>query len=203
MPATFPFSWTWNHSVPSWPRATTATAARDRRRAEEHTSELQSRGHLVCRLLLEKKKQVHTHMLITSAAPTRVSPILSYDTVPTELYSLSLHDALPILAGRLAGAAGQQRFCAVHECRRLFHSAGPGITPSHRGPGQRRLQPQGTGGGQCLVLLFSQPPAGTRQRSHRRGKNTGCRPGLAGPRVGFEPAGRGPERLGLVFAAAG
>src|SRR5439155_26888011 len=27
------------------------------RRSEEHTSELQSRGHLVCRLLLEKKKQ--------------------------------------------------------------------------------------------------------------------------------------------------
>src|SRR5690625_4185190 len=28
-----------------------------RRRSEEHTSELQSRGHLVCRLLLEKKKE--------------------------------------------------------------------------------------------------------------------------------------------------
>src|SRR5690625_5931406 len=27
-----------------------------RARSEEHTSELQSRGHLVCRLLLEKKK---------------------------------------------------------------------------------------------------------------------------------------------------
>src|SRR5690625_5527841 len=27
----------------------------DGRRSEEHTSELQSRGHLVCRLLLEKK----------------------------------------------------------------------------------------------------------------------------------------------------
>src|SRR5690625_6550696 len=28
-------------------------------RSEEHTSELQSRGHLVCRLLLEKKKLGH------------------------------------------------------------------------------------------------------------------------------------------------
>src|SRR5690625_6992820 len=28
-------------------------------RSEEHTSELQSRGHLVCRLLLEKKKTYH------------------------------------------------------------------------------------------------------------------------------------------------
>src|SRR5207253_11169309 len=30
--------------------------SRRRARSEEHTSELQSRGHLVCRLLLEKKK---------------------------------------------------------------------------------------------------------------------------------------------------
>src|SRR3989442_10227033 len=29
------------------------------RRSEEHTSELQSRPHLVCRLLLEKKKKRH------------------------------------------------------------------------------------------------------------------------------------------------
>src|SRR2546429_2649430 len=32
------------------------TASRPGRRSEEHTSELQSRLHLVCRLLLEKKK---------------------------------------------------------------------------------------------------------------------------------------------------
>src|SRR5258708_26598010 len=31
--------------------------AKARRRSEEHTSELQSPDHLVCRLLLEKKKQ--------------------------------------------------------------------------------------------------------------------------------------------------
>src|SRR5690625_6568278 len=30
-------------------------------RSEEHTSELQSRGHLVCRLLLEKKKNTMKH----------------------------------------------------------------------------------------------------------------------------------------------
>src|SRR5437660_12730133 len=30
-------------------------------RSEEHTSELQSRGHLVCRLLLEKKKKNSLH----------------------------------------------------------------------------------------------------------------------------------------------
>src|SRR5690625_6819127 len=33
-------------------------------RSEEHTSELQSRGHLVCRLLLEKKKtKKHTRLV--------------------------------------------------------------------------------------------------------------------------------------------
>src|SRR2546422_8346318 len=32
---------------------------RDLSRSEEHTSELQSRLHLVCRLLLEKKKNIH------------------------------------------------------------------------------------------------------------------------------------------------
>src|SRR5207253_6801946 len=31
------------------------------KRSEEHTSELQSRGHLVCRLLLEKKKKIKKH----------------------------------------------------------------------------------------------------------------------------------------------
>src|SRR6266702_7273261 len=40
------------------PRAPCRAAAprRPAVRSEEHTSELQSRGHLVCRLLLEKKK---------------------------------------------------------------------------------------------------------------------------------------------------
>src|SRR5207253_5066068 len=32
-----------------------------KKRSEEHTSELQSRGHLVCRLLLEKKKKKKRH----------------------------------------------------------------------------------------------------------------------------------------------
>src|SRR5437870_8695085 len=37
------------------PPSASPSASR-RTRSEEHTSELQSRGHLVCRLLLEKKK---------------------------------------------------------------------------------------------------------------------------------------------------
>src|SRR3712207_8614493 len=35
-----------------------------RRRSEEHTSELQSRQYLVCRLLLEKKKKHQFHPLL-------------------------------------------------------------------------------------------------------------------------------------------
>src|SRR2546428_9305131 len=34
------------------------------RRSEEHTSELQSRSDLVCRLLLEKKKKTHKNICV-------------------------------------------------------------------------------------------------------------------------------------------
>src|SRR5690606_41979907 len=61
----------WVSQSPSWFRrpvrlrhsqASSASSARSapRRRSEEHTSELQSRENLVCRLLLEKKKKVPT-----------------------------------------------------------------------------------------------------------------------------------------------
>src|SRR5690606_40372144 len=43
------------------PDAHRPSARRRRFRSEEHTSELQSRENLVCRLLLEKKKQLSTN----------------------------------------------------------------------------------------------------------------------------------------------
>src|SRR5207253_6200803 len=43
----------WNHRT-----SDSMYAHHVRHRSEEHTSELQSRGHLVCRLLLEKKKNI-------------------------------------------------------------------------------------------------------------------------------------------------
>src|SRR5437870_10838016 len=47
-------------------------------RSEEHTSELQSRGHLVCRLLLEKKKTTRQPpFLIASRLLSDYSPVLS------------------------------------------------------------------------------------------------------------------------------
>src|SRR5258708_12885662 len=44
--------------------ATSAAWSRSSRRSEEHTSELQSPDHLVCRLLLEKKKTTPKDHLI-------------------------------------------------------------------------------------------------------------------------------------------
>src|SRR5437660_4292961 len=40
-------------------------------RSEEHTSELQSRGHLVCRLLLEKKKRNRKTKIMRTAPDDR------------------------------------------------------------------------------------------------------------------------------------
>src|SRR5476651_2751212 len=48
------------------------------RRSEEHTSELQSRQYLVCRLLLEKKKKIYINTLTkktkTKTKTTRLKP---------------------------------------------------------------------------------------------------------------------------------
>src|SRR2546429_3191738 len=52
------------------PSPTTATD-RPAWRSEEHTSELQSRLHLVCRLLLEKKKKKTTQKTLTTHKTTR------------------------------------------------------------------------------------------------------------------------------------
>src|SRR5215813_1144271 len=90
-------------------------------RSEEHTSELQSRPHLVCRLLLEKKKtNLVNEAALRAARQTRKTVTMSdfessndkvlmvvglksfifffffNDTATTEIYTLSLHDALPI-----------------------------------------------------------------------------------------------------------
>src|SRR5258708_16740821 len=56
-----------NGSVSS-PRSTASPAA-TRSRSEEHTSELQSPDHLVCRLLLEKKKNNKPHSHHNTQSP--------------------------------------------------------------------------------------------------------------------------------------
>src|SRR3712207_7984734 len=47
--------------APAGGRENGKEAAHGRGRSEEHTSELQSRQYLVCRLLLEKKKILYLH----------------------------------------------------------------------------------------------------------------------------------------------
>src|SRR5207253_4683328 len=55
----------WRRRSRVWASRLTRSSRRNSRsplvRSEEHTSELQSRGHLVCRLLLEKKKKNKNH----------------------------------------------------------------------------------------------------------------------------------------------
>src|SRR6476620_12591385 len=53
-------------SASGWPSSTCRCRPGTWRRSEEHTSELQSRQYLVCRLLLEKKKTQNTKLSITN-----------------------------------------------------------------------------------------------------------------------------------------
>src|SRR5215813_4850976 len=101
---------------PSRPHCS-SPSARPAARSEEHTSELQSRPHLVCRLLLEKKKRRLAgpqerrlrHRREQELSSCRFRPdqrdqvgqglgffFFFNDTATTEIYTLSLHDALPI-----------------------------------------------------------------------------------------------------------
>src|ERR1035437_5597114 len=91
-------------------------------RSEEHTSELQSRQYLVCRLLLEKRKLMYQRdsadlwgglTALSSRGAASVGGwwtadsgapgwcvfflfVFFNDTATTEIYPLSLPDALPI-----------------------------------------------------------------------------------------------------------
>src|SRR3712207_8954738 len=63
------------HHVVARVRAAAARSKRGREaRSEEHTSELQSRQYLVCRLLLEKKKNKRTPILT-------LAPCSSYNSI--------------------------------------------------------------------------------------------------------------------------
>src|ERR1039458_6753565 len=77
------------------------------RRSEEHTSELQSLRHLVCRLLLEKRTFFN-------------------DTATTEIYTLSLHDALPIWL--------QGQNCSAYLARQEVQVAGQDVEAGKIGP---------------------------------------------------------------------
>src|SRR5690554_6746034 len=82
------------HSQPkSWPNLVIMTPSLQSR-SEEHTSELQSRPHLVCRHLLEKKKSGMRS--VSQAGEARETLVYVKKTTTAGIYTLSLHDALPI-----------------------------------------------------------------------------------------------------------
>src|SRR6266571_8607491 len=58
-------------------RGSRGTPARTRGRSEEHTSELQSHGNLVCRLLLEKKKKKKFTFLILKKKKNQTETIIT------------------------------------------------------------------------------------------------------------------------------
>src|SRR5256884_7103111 len=64
--------------------------ANHRQRSEEHTSELQSRLHLVCRLLLEKKKKARIR-IVAATAISFAAPLFS-----VALTALLLKEHLPV-----------------------------------------------------------------------------------------------------------
>src|SRR2546422_3297410 len=62
------------HPVPVGDGARERKRQREGQRSEEHTSELQSRLHLVCRLLLEKKKKKKKRTSKTRAGSAAAPP---------------------------------------------------------------------------------------------------------------------------------
>src|SRR6202790_5407331 len=121
----FPYTTLFRSFGAYWRRGVRSLAAlfagrwRDRRRSEEHTSELQSLQHLVCRLLLEKKQRrsgQERRCRIAKPGRTgnrrgglyhrrRAAESMNYrcrprfflnDPATTEFYSLSLRGPFPI-----------------------------------------------------------------------------------------------------------
>src|SRR5690625_5222103 len=107
-------------------------------RSEEHTSELQSRGHLVCCLLLEKKYQI---FIFISTSIMNILIIIFSLTVCSSLlfiifiycftdvtYTFSLHDALPISTVKalsLMSADVEVSATATAVCRNAVERSAP------------------------------------------------------------------------------
>src|SRR5438876_474182 len=114
----------------------TSRPSRPASRSEEHTSELQSPVHLVCRLLLEKKKKntkarsasrvrdytLHSHLLDLTVPLSFLLAFFFNAPAPPEIYTLSLHDALPIYSVAEAGAGASS---AAHKLANTRASADP------------------------------------------------------------------------------
>src|SRR3712207_7260717 len=69
-------------------------------RSEEHTSELQSRQYLVCRLLLEKKKKINltlSHYNLRAQLPTKIGTLCIASQTTTNTSRQDTSPPLPSL----------------------------------------------------------------------------------------------------------
>src|SRR5258708_12030550 len=78
----------WKHvtfhqiNIPQWKACWLQWLGKLKMRSEEHTSELQSPDHLVCRLLLEKKKDTRSENLCDWAQSSTAYPQHSHNSSP-------------------------------------------------------------------------------------------------------------------------
>src|SRR5258708_6627958 len=119
-------------------------------RSEEHTSELQSPDHVRCRLLLVNSALLGVGVAAldrvdpgrqgddAGAGRRAVAPFFFNDTATTEIYPLSLHDALPILAAAVGALGGGHDKAARGIDRRVADRGRAG-----GGRGRRRLVADG------------------------------------------------------------
>src|SRR2546422_810072 len=152
-------------------------------RSEEHTSELQSRLHLVCRLLLEKKKTqvqptaVLNKCVVLCSHSLPISSLFFFfffnDTATTEIYTLSLHDALPIYPWRSSGSRAGCRSSPAPSARESDDA--PTWCSSCRDPCGRRA-PRETAAPRSARAAESRARASAASPCRTRGRRSGSAP---------------------------
>src|SRR5260370_32725603 len=78
------------------PSPTPSGPPRENGRSEEHTSELQSHLNLVCRLLLEKKKNYKSEILSRNDAPSEVHDVRNSQVIGVKPETWTTSSILPI-----------------------------------------------------------------------------------------------------------
>src|SRR5690625_4887443 len=118
--------------------------ARRTARSEEHTSELQSRGHLVCRLLLEKKnkrkKQLNKDLIIFLLI--LLSPPRSTLSPYTTLFRshVDAHHCALVVEEELRERLGQFRLAHARGAQEQEGAGGPvGVGDPGPGPAHRKI----------------------------------------------------------------
>src|SRR5689334_22078266 len=120
-------------------------------RSEEHTSELQSQFHLLCRLLLEKKKLCGDHRCNRTAGGRRENQIV--------VVVVRVRSSRPAWSG----ASHVAQPCADCLQRPIGQDDLGGQLPTDKGAGGRDLLPHRSSGVRCVIQLDE-----VVQRAYRR-----------------------------------